>query len=173
MKTHQVKSSSILVRTIPANLGPAMSLMLLTISLTGCQNNGSTEMDGYQHYDYTNAFIKCIPTDLKDKTLAEHEHDCASSQYKARKEELNRLYSEVSAAYEQRAKDQPSTITQKQFDKLQTSQQRFLKFLKNNSKLSNAAFMSSYPYNYYGTMTDYINVRIRHLNNLKRELGNE
>ncbi|GEM_PF-5068873 len=147
-------------------------LLACCLGLSGCQNDSAHKMAREQHYDYTSAFAKCIPLELHDQTLAEHEHDCARQYYEAKKDEMNTLFAQVSAAYEERVKENPTEMNKAQLDKLMTSQQQFTKLVKKNAKLSNAAFIKDYPYHYYGTMTDYINLRVKHLNNLKKELPN-
>lgn len=142
----------------------------LGLLLAGCQNDSTHKMAKADHYDYTADFANCVPSDPQDQTINEHEHDCARRIYEAKKDRLNTLFSEVSEIYEQRAKEHPSEMTREQLDKLMSSQQQFVKWVKKNSKLTNAGLDRDYPYHYYGTMTDYINLRMKHLQNLKREI---
>lgn len=139
--------------------------------VSGCQQESAHRMASAQHYEYTADFAKCIPANLDDTSMAEQEHDCARKFYEAKKEEMNTLFSEVSAIYEERAKDHPNAMAKTQLEKFMNSQEQFAKFVKKNSKWTNAAFVRDYPYHYYGTMTDYINLRVKHLKNLKKELA--
>jgi hypothetical protein len=153
------------------NLGVAAGLVFAGLSLTGCQDCHKQVASNEGHYDFTSAYATCIPGDASDKTLAEHQHDCAYEHYKDKKEELENLYTEVAALYQDQAKRYPTEMHKAQLDKLMSSQEHFLKFVKWNAKMSNAAYTNNYPYHYYGSMTDYINLRIKHLNNLREELG--
>jgi len=103
-------------------------LLACCLGLSGCQNDSAHKMAREQHYDYTSAFAKCIPLELHDQTLAEHEHDCARQYYEAKKDEMNTLFAQVSAAYEERVKENPTEMNKAQLDKLMTSQQQFTKF---------------------------------------------
>lgn len=139
--------------------------------LAGCQNESTHKMANAHHYDFTGDFARCVPNGTTDEPLHEQEHECARKFYESKKDQLNTAFAEVAAIYEKRSKDHPSDMTREQLEKLMDSQQQFLKWVKKNSKLSNAAYVNDYPYHYYGTMTDYINLRLKHLANLKREIG--
>lgn len=144
------------------------------LGLAGCcstpERTSNQAADVTGQYDFTSAYTACIPNRGDDVSQSEQEHDCAYAQYKERKEELQELYQEVLNLCQARVKQESSGIQQSQLENLIDSQENFRKFLKHNAQLSNAAYTNNYPYNYYGTMTDYINVRMRHLSNLKREI---
>jgi hypothetical protein len=142
--------------------------VLGSLTLAGCQNSADLTYKANQNYDFTEDFQHCIPKAVDGQTLGEQEHDCAEKIFDEKKEQMDSLFKEVEGLYRNRAEKSP--WCSKDHNKLITSQNRFNKFIKNNSKLTNMAFARSYPYNYYGTMVDYINVRMKHLKHLMNEM---
>ncbi len=132
--------------------------------------SSSKEMTYTASYDYHAEFNRCSPKNLETMNAVEKEHTCASSAFEARKQEMDRLYKEVVALYKKQEKLNENSDKLEEF---KTSQARFNKFIKKDAKLTNTAFRTSYPYNYFGSMTDYVNTRIRHLQRLKNELAKE
>ncbi|MBX9620443.1 MAG: C12orf4 family protein [Alphaproteobacteria bacterium] len=128
----------------------------------------------YEH-GYPKTYQACIAQSLKEKNQAEIEHICAQESFEIKLKDLDSAFHNVAALYKkwiQTSNDQEIKKNwENRLQNLQTSQKRFAIFLKEYGKSYAFPFLRLYPYHFYGSMIDLINIRILHLEILLRELN--
>ncbi|MDR2598580.1 MAG: ankyrin repeat domain-containing protein [Holosporales bacterium] len=126
--------------------------------------NGAKLPQNYEHRNYALRPIdpaQITDTELAGKTLAEIEHERYKLEYARKKYELKCAVELLIESY--RANFKNDKIKQSHIKKIQEQEQNFENFITSYAEQNASLYLRSYPYHYYGTLTDMINLRIRHL----------
>ncbi len=107
-------------------------------------------------YGYPKSYERCIEQPISGKTQAEIEHDCARLSFEEKQKEMETKVNKLVSIYEK-------SNRRSELDKLRTLQNNFMSFLKTYGELHASSFLRTYPYHFYGSRIDLINLRLSHL----------
>jgi ankyrin repeat protein len=126
--------------------------------------NGARLPRNYEHHRYALQPVdpaKVTDAELAGKTLAEIEHERYQEAYECKKYELKCAFELLMGFYRTNFKN--GKIRQDRIRNLQEQEQNFEKFIASYTEKNASLYLRDYPYNYYGTLIDMINLRIKHI----------
>jgi hypothetical protein len=100
-------------------------------------------------------------TELAGKTFAEVENERYREKYERKMYELKRVFGLFVEFYRTNFKN--DRTTQDRIKTIQKQEQDFENFIKSYAEKNASLYLRSVPYNYYGSLIDMIDLRIKHL----------
>lgn len=136
---------------------------LLSQSIQLKAQKNSLLTSNFSKYGYAISYNRCVAQSLSDKTQAEIEHECARLSFEEKRKEMETKVKKIVSFYEK-------SNRKGEAEKFTKSQNNFMYFLNKYGELYAFQFLRTYPYHFYGSMIDLINLRLSHLEILSNEL---